>query len=300
MHIQAFREFPERCEVAAIADVKPELVEDRVKNFNVKGYADYRKMIMDEKLTAVVVCTPPGTHEKIGVDVVGMGVNVLCEKPLAMSVAEGQRIAAAVDKAGVLFQVAFCHRFEFAVDKIKKAIVSGEFGPVTTFRNIFSNNAGYRPGRGGNLMDNGSHAADILRYLLGDPVEILGAQFRPTPVDDMDKVVDITALFAGPQGEMAFMEAGGRHAGGRFVLEVCGAKTSALFDYGTGVLRWNADGKWEDIDTKAAKGRFHGQAGHFLDCLEGKAKCIVDVHEALKTLELLERIAAATGALKTA
>jgi UDP-N-acetyl-2-amino-2-deoxyglucuronate dehydrogenase len=297
-HIQTLREFPDRCEVTAICDVKSELVEDRVKNFNVKGYGDYGKMIAEEKLNAVVLCTPPATHEKLAVDVLKRGVNVLCEKPLAMTAAEGRRIADAADKSGLLFQVAFCHRFEFAVDKIKKAIVSGEFGPVTTFRNVFSNSAGYRPTRGGNLLDNGSHAVDNMRYLLGDPLEVLGAQFRPTPVDDLDKVVDITALFSGPQGAMAYVEAGGRHAGGRFVLEVCGEKTSALFDYGIGAFRWNANGKWQDIDIKGAKSRFHGQANHFLDCLEGKAQCIVDVHEGVRTLELLDKVAKASRDLR--
>jgi len=41
-------------------------------------------------------------------------------------------------------------------------------------------------------MDNGSHATDIARYLLGDPIKVLSAQFRPKQVDDLDKVIDFS------------------------------------------------------------------------------------------------------------
>jgi len=282
----------------ASCELKQELVDDKVKNFNIKGYSDYRKMIETERLNTIVICTPPATHEKIALDVLATGCDILCEKPLAMSMDQGKRIADAVEKSGRLFQVAFCHRFEEAVQRVKKSLVAGEFGPITSYRNIFCNSSGYRPTRGGNLMDNGSHATDIMRFLIGDPVEVLSAQFRPEKVDDLDKVVDFSALLRGPKGEMVFLEAGGRHAGGRAIFDICGEKTSVIYDYYQPIIKWNADGKWQDISIQGIQGipgRFIRQAQHFLDCREGKAKCLVDVHEGIKTLELLTRIAKAAG-----
>ncbi len=294
-HIQTFREFPDRCEVLAICDLRQDLVEKRVKEFQVRGYSDYRKMIETEKLDVVCLCTPPGTHEAIVIDLVSMGVHVFCEKPLAMNADQGRRMVAAVEKAGVIFQVGYCHRFEEAPARIRKSIAAGEFGPITSYRNVFASDWGYCPTRGGNLMDNGSHAADLARFFLGDPIKVIATQFRPWTVKDLDEVVDFSALLSGPNDEMIFLEAGGRHSGGRFLVDLCGQKTSALFDYAQGILRWCSEGNWQEIDTKGAPGRFHRQADHFLDCLEHKAKCLVDIHEAQKTLELLGRIAQAAG-----
>ncbi len=290
-HIKALAPFPERCKIVAICDLVPEQVKAKADEFNITGYSDHRKMIESESLDAVIICTPPAAHEKIAIDVVEMGCNILCEKPLAMKADSGRRMVEAADKAGVLFMVAFCHRFEEAILKIKQSITSGEFGPVTSYRNVFANAAGHRPTRGGNLMDNGSHATDLARYLIGDPVKVLAAQFRPKRETDLDKVIDFSALLEGPNGEMIYLEAGGRHAGGRFFVEVCGEKTSALFDYTSDKkMKWNSDKKWTDIDLPNMNGRFAGQAEHFLDCLEGKTSCITDIHEAQKTLELLSEI----------
>ncbi len=292
VHIKAFNEYPDRCKVLAICDVVPELMKEKAEKFQLAGYSDYKEMIEKESLDAVCIATPPATHEKIALDVISMNCNVLCEKPLAMTVEQGRAIAQAAEKSDILFMVAFCHRFEQAINKIKDSISTGEFGPITTYRNVFANASGHRPTRGGNLMDNGSHAVDLARYILGDPIKVLSAQFRPKKVDDLDKVIDFSALLEGPNEEMIYIEAGGRHAGGRFFIETCGEKTSALFDYAESkTMRWNDGTEWKDIELPNSGKRFINQAKHFLDCLQNGDKCITDVFEALKTLELLEQIA---------
>ena len=295
-HISAFGNYPDRCKITAICDIVPELVKEKSEKFEISGYNDYKEMIEKESLDAVCIATPPATHKKIAIDVVSMGCNVICEKPLAMTVEEGQAIADAVSKAGTLFMVAFCHRFEEAIEKIKASVSTGQFGSITTYRNVFANAAGHRPTRGGNLMDNGSHATDIARYIIGDPIKVLCAQFRPKKVDDLDKVIDFSALLEGPNDEMIYLEAGGRHAGGRSIVEVCGEKTSALYDYvNAKKIKWNDGENWNDIELPEGGSRFAKQAKHFLDCLQSNEKCIIDVFEALKTLELLEQISKAAN-----
>ncbi len=291
-HIKAFGGYPERCKVVAICDIVAELAEKRAEEYQLTSYTDYKEMIEKESLDAVCIATPPAAHKSVALDVLTMGCNILCEKPLAMTVEDGRAMADAAGKADVLFMVAFCHRFEQAIVKIKDSVSSGQFGPITSYRNVFANAAGHRPTRGGNLMDNGSHAVDIARYIMGDPMKVLAAQFRPKKVDDLDKVIDFSALLEGPNGEMVYIEAGGRHAGGRAVVEVCGEKTSALYDYfSANTMKWNDGEKWEDIELSEGGKRFFKQAKHFLDCLQNDEKCITDVFEALKTLELLEQIA---------
>jgi len=138
-------------------------------------------------------------------------------------------------------------------------------------------------------MDNGSHAADLMRFFAGGEFEVVGAQFRPAGMTDLDKVVDFSALLCGPDKMMGYLEAGGSHAGGRALIEIAGQKQSIVYDYGD-TIRWFRNGNWETVQLGKIPSRFHRQAEHFLDCLEGKTACRVDVAEAQKTMVVLDRI----------
>lgn len=293
VHINAFRKFSRRCEVTAICDITAEAAKQKAEQYHLKAYGDHVEMLEKEKPDAVIICTPPDTHATITLDVLASRCAVLCEKPLAMTAADGRRMVRAAGKAGTLFMVAFCHRFHEPIVRIKREIDRGRFGPVTTFRNVFCSSAGNAYGRGGNLMDNGSHSVDLMRYLLGDPWKVVGAQFRPKKARDLDKVIDVTMLLSGPNEAMAYLEAGSRHAGGRATVEVCGHRQSAIYDYAAGDrMRWFRHDVWEDVELGAFPSRFERQAEHFLNCLTKPEACITDIHSAQKTMELSERIRA--------
>lgn len=139
---------------------------------------------MDEFLSApldmVDICTPNDLHEPEALAAIERGIPVYCEKPLARSLDEARRMAAAAQQHGVMTHTAFVMRYLPAIRQMKAILASGELGDVMTFRaNMF--HASYLdPNRpmswrlrhadsgGGAFADLGAHLVDMVRYLLGE------------------------------------------------------------------------------------------------------------------------------------
>ena len=74
--------------IAAVADVRPEAADAFAKRFGVPAHYDPAELIARDDVKLVHIATPPSTHYELVMKAVGAGRNVLCEKPLAMTVAE--------------------------------------------------------------------------------------------------------------------------------------------------------------------------------------------------------------------
>lgn len=132
---------------------------------------------------AVIVCSENARHRPLVELAASRGVDVLCEKPLATTVEDGEAMVAACRAAGVRLAVAFPVRFSPAYAAVKAAVASGEAGRVLT---VSGANNGAMPTRtrrwfadpelagGGALMDHTVHIADLLDDLFGDarPVDV--------------------------------------------------------------------------------------------------------------------------------
>ena len=102
------------------ADFGAELAVDSLDEFFAKGQLD-----------AAFICTPHPVHEQLVVACAEAGVNVLCEKPIAIRLEEADRMIAATDNAGVAFGVIFQRRFWPAAQRIRRAIDEGAWGTLT-------------------------------------------------------------------------------------------------------------------------------------------------------------------------
>jgi len=89
-------------ELVAFCDIKEDNAQQRAHRFNARSYTDYKKMIKEENLDGVSICTPPFTHKEIAIEALNKGINVLCEKPLAVSVNEAKEMVEAARNNGVL------------------------------------------------------------------------------------------------------------------------------------------------------------------------------------------------------
>ena len=103
--------------VAAIADIREAAVQAAAETAGCKGFTDYRKMAEKMKLDAVILCTPPATHEEIAVYLLDRKIPVLCEKPLSIAEASARRILEAGNRNGTL--VAMASKFRYVEDVIK-------------------------------------------------------------------------------------------------------------------------------------------------------------------------------------
>src|SRR5262249_6469881 len=141
-----------------------------------RAYRSHSEMIANEKLQAVSVCTLPSTHRDIVIDLLRSGIHVLCEKPLAISVEEGREMLRAAQDRRALVLPAFKFRFFDEIQKAKELLASNSLGKILTFRVMFGGlidmtgtwYAQKKLAGGGVIMDNGPHALDIVRYLLGE------------------------------------------------------------------------------------------------------------------------------------
>ena len=179
--------------IVAVCDVLPEKMEEVLAKHDLAGdcsiarYADYRQMLAEHpELELASIATESGKHAAIALDCIDAGVNVIIEKPMAMSMADADEIVRRSEERGVL--VAACHqnRFNVAVQKTRAALEAGRFGRLShgSIHVRWNRNKGYyeqAPWRGtwaedgGCLMNQCIHGIDLLRWMMGDElVEVYG------------------------------------------------------------------------------------------------------------------------------
>ena len=139
-------------------------------------------MIQENKMDIVSIATESGLHAEIAVFCIESGINVIIEKPMAMSLREADEIIELSEKRHV--KVAVCHqnRFNVAVQKMRSALEGGRFGPIShgSVHVRWNRNQDYytqAPWRGtweqdgGTLMNQCIHGIDLLRWMMGEDVE---------------------------------------------------------------------------------------------------------------------------------
>lgn len=144
-------------------------------------YTDFDKMLTDEKLDAVSITLPTFLHADFTIKALKAGVNVLCEKPMAMDLAQCNDMIAAAQKSRKVLQIGHCIRFWPEYAKTKQLIDSGQYGKVlaASLRRISAiptwswNNWLVNQSRsGGAIVDLHIHDTDYVQYLFGLPKSV--------------------------------------------------------------------------------------------------------------------------------
>jgi scyllo-inositol 2-dehydrogenase (NAD+) len=142
----------------------------------VETYQDYRALLANASVQAVIVTTPTHTHREVVTAAAEAGKAIFCEKPTALTLRETDVMLDAVQKAGVPFQVGFMRRFDRAYVEAKRQIDAGVIGQPVTVRSIsrdpFRTSLEYaNPAvSGGLIVDMGIHDFDVVRWLMDDDV----------------------------------------------------------------------------------------------------------------------------------
>lgn len=160
-----------RAKLVAVADVNKSAAEQVAAQWG--GYAanDYRQLLNDPAIDAVLVCSATDTHATIIIEAAAAGKHVFCEKPIDLTLAKIDAALAAVEKAGVKLQVGFNRRFDPNHARVRQAIVSGEIGDPHLFHIISRDPApppiAYIQVSGGIFLDMTIHDFDMARFLMG-------------------------------------------------------------------------------------------------------------------------------------
>ena len=180
-HMTGYKAIPDRVEMTAVCDIDEEKVKAYAAKFNVpRWYTDYNEMLAKENLDAVSVTTWNAAHKGAAIAALNAGVNVICEKPMAMNAEEAEEMKAAAEKNGKVLQIGFVRRYGEDAAMIKKFIDGGTLGDLYYAKATYLRRSGCPGGwfgdksysGGGPLIDLGVHVMDLVRYLAGCPKPI--------------------------------------------------------------------------------------------------------------------------------
>lgn len=182
----------------AVASRTPEVAANVAQlGDGVKVYADYQDLLADLAVDGVIVATLTHTHHDIVISAAKAGKAIFCEKPVALTLAETDAMLAAVENAGVLFQVGFMRRFDKGYAAAKRQIEAGAIGTPIVAHSISRDpkcpDAEWADpvASGGLILDLAIHDFDILRWLMNDEVERVYAEDGLLTCTELAQVGDI-------------------------------------------------------------------------------------------------------------
>ena len=185
VHLKGYEDV-QQVEVVAGAEPRTDRLAQMVAQWGIQGYTDYEEMLKREKLDIACVLTPASLHRQITERVAEHGVHVLCEKPMALSLADARSMIEKCQKEGVKLYYGSSYRRLCACRKAKEMIDEGALGDLFLLMETFVGGQGLarwqglseqhypkgRPGGGGmGLIDHGIHLVDVFMWLTGSEVE---------------------------------------------------------------------------------------------------------------------------------
>jgi len=149
-----------------------------------KAYTCHRELLGDKNVEAVYIASPVVLHYEQARDALNAGKHVLIEKPLALSVAQGDELVDLADKNNLIFAAGFMMRFHGHHMAARKMAQNGDLGKIVSARAQLTCwypeipgawRQSYALSGGGALMDMGVHCIDILQFIMDSTVETVAA-----------------------------------------------------------------------------------------------------------------------------
>lgn len=295
-------------EIAAVCDLSGERAQEAAATYGIGAtYSDHRKMLDEVRPDAVWCIMPPQYLYEPASDVIKHGCHLFIEKPLALTLVQARMLAWLADKHKVLTAVGFQRRHIPALTDYRRRIE--ERGPIHHAAVSFVKHtpnldapAGHYGGICDSLWVDGVHAVDNVRWLCGGEVETVAAAVRtryvPGPVPNEFNA--LITFSTGATGILQFSYMTGRR---QFRVEAHGKNATAIVDP-DGESMLSLDGKivehrssqeWGagvpgSFDSNAAWVGFWHEIRDFIDCVREGRQPSSHFGDAVKTMELVERI----------
>lgn len=177
MHASVYKLLP-NAHLVAVADRNPSKAEAFGAEFGVRAHGSLEALLEAGEIDALDICLPTHLHADATVKAAGAGLHVLCEKPMALSVEDADKMIAASEHHGVRLMIAHCIRFWPEYVRLKEAVDSGEHGKLLSlnltrygqFPSWSSDNwLADESLSGGGVLDMHIHDTDFALHLLGEP-----------------------------------------------------------------------------------------------------------------------------------
>ena len=314
-------------EVVALCDTNAATLEKASRDTGIAVTStDYAEVVRRDDVQAVIIATPNVAHAPIALAAIAAGKHVLCEKPIAMTFADAQKMADAADAAGVRHMTAFTYRFVPAMRYLRHLVARGDLGQPYHYRSCRlqdwgTRNLGWRQVRAlagvGELGDMLSHRIDFAHHLIGPMKRLVANLMNLTPLrdgapNDTDDWVAILAEFTnGASGVLESSKlASGRNESWRSLdaVEINGSEASFSFTTGSwNTLQWGKLGgpgmepltipreffTWPGSPRDPGVGDplvtfRYDQAVEFVNAIREQRPCAVNFHDGAKAQAVME------------
>ena len=238
--------------VTACCDVLPFRLEEGLSKVNgkSKAYEDYRKLLDNKDVDAVLIATPFNTHSKIAIDALDAGKHVYCEKTMAKGISGINALVNKVSESSSVYQTGHQYHSSRLYSHVVEMIQKGEIGKVTSFECQWNRNGDwrrkvpdpslekainwrmYRAYSGGLAAELSSHQIDFVQWVLGEnPSKIMGTGGINYWQDGRETFDNIHLIYEYPSGVKATFRCLTSNALGDYQIKVSGDKGTILLDY---------------------------------------------------------------------
>ncbi|MEN6373159.1 MAG: Gfo/Idh/MocA family oxidoreductase [Smithella sp.] len=165
----------------------------------IKTYADYKRMMDEEKLDCVIISTPTDSHADVIKAAVQRNIHVFVEKPFTMTPEEGAAILNSIEGKNIVTQVGYVNRFNEVFMEVKELINNGVIGDIKNFSSemygatvLKDTKSSWRSKKktgGGCMYEFASHCIDLAIYLFGQPDKVVGSVLQSVYSSDVEDIV---------------------------------------------------------------------------------------------------------------
>lgn len=276
-------------ELTAFADPEAARHKEMAKLYpQARGYDSFQAMLKAEALDVVSVCTPNKFHAPAAIAALEAGCHVLCEKPIATTLREADRMIEAAKGARKKLMIGFTHRLLSGPQRCRELLKKKTLGKPFMMRVRFAHGGPY-PGwakgkwfydpklaAGGAMLDMGIHALDLCLWLLGPIAAVTGR--AATLVKKIEVDDNALILLEFKNGAMGYIEVGWTSKPGFTGFELYGTKGSLICDYINGLQFCGGKAsagrdstlEWELLDKTPAQGGWDVEIDAWMDVVRGK------------------------------
>lgn len=239
----------QRVRLAGVCDAITDKADAFAAEYGTVAYSDYKEMLNRAELDAVIIAVPHFDHSAVAIEAFGLGIHVLCEKPIAVHLNDANRMLDAYESAkqrypDLLFGMMFQERTYASYRKVKEMIASGELGRLTRATWIhtawFRSQAYYDSGdwratwagEGGGILTNQCpHTLDMYQWLFGLP-KLISGHARIGKYHDIEVEDEATAFFEHENGMIGHLIVTTAEIPGTNRLEIVGEYGKLVLEEG--------------------------------------------------------------------
>ena len=309
LHIAALNELG--VTIAAVCDIRPDRLQAAADKTGAAPYADWHEAIRREDVDTVHICLPHYLHAPVAIEALGLGKNVITEKPMAIALSDARAMIAASEKDGAgTLGVIFQNRYNRVVQRVKALIESGEMGAfkgasasVCWVRELpYYLESGWRgtleKEGAGSLINQSIHTLDLLGYLGGPIASVRGAVFTGIHEGRIEVEDNAMAVVKYAAGQRAVIHTTNNNVIDAPVEIDIYLERGALKLYGPRLYRITDEALEliDDGDNKKAIGKSYWGTGHpaeledYYHCLDEGCPFWLDGREGFPALALVQAI----------